>query len=199
MRMKPKLCVDIDNVMGRTDDVIREMLRVATISEANPTGIKLEYEDVVHFDYPLNHNYLGQSVSDKIWKEVHEKFLDPNSNSLELIQPMPCVLQNLREIANDWDILIVTSRKDKALGKTRLWIEKPFSGFDRCVFSSEGKHKFQVAEFSAAIDDYLPTVVEFHEQGVRSFLYDHPWNRNDRIAGLTVVTNWDEFHYALMS
>jgi 5'(3')-deoxyribonucleotidase len=188
---KPKLCVDIDNVLGQTDKVMREIIRVATVSKENPTGISYDYQDVIHFDYSLNKNAAGLSVSKEIWDAVHQIFQDPKSGYVDLIEPMDGAFDALQILAKQWDIWIVTGRHGGGLSKAKSWIERWFPGFSGNVHSSAGICKHQVADFAAAVDDHFETAVEFANVGVRTFVYSHPWNREaESCPRLTIVHNW---------
>ncbi len=191
---KPRVCVDIDNVLAETDSIMREIIRVATVSTENPSGIKYEYEDIVEFEYCLCQNSAGLRVSKEVWNAVHQIFQDPNSGYVDLIRPTSGSLEGLRALADGWDIWIVTGRHDRALKKATEWVERHFPGFSANVHSSFGRQgKWEVAEFDAAIDDHLETAVGFAENGVRSFVYGHKWNRRASTdSRLTVVTDWPQ-------
>ena len=194
MQRKPRVCVDLDNVLGQTDKVMREIIRVASVSKKCPNGVRYQYSDVVHFHYPLCTDAEGLSVSDEVWNAVHQIFQDPNSGYVDLIEPMEGARQGLLVLAEDWDIWIVTSRHDGGLTKARAWVETHFASFGGTVHATGGKPKPGVTDFSAAIDDHLKTAIAFNNAGVRSFVYDQPWTRDaSRHNGLTVVHNWDEF------
>ena len=49
------ICVDIDNVVARTDDVMREVIR-----ECSQDRVDLVCEDVVCFDYWMCRDGLGR-------------------------------------------------------------------------------------------------------------------------------------------
>jgi 5'(3')-deoxyribonucleotidase len=191
---KPKLCVDIDNVLAQTDAVMREIIRVATVSKENPSGIWYEYEDITHFEYDLCTNSAGLCVSKQVWNAVHQLFQDPNSGYVDLIRPMAGALEGLNTLAERWDIWIVTSRHSGALKKASDWVERHFPGFSRNVRSSyQRKGKWEVSPFQAAVDDHLETAVGFANLAVRSFVYTHPWNRGATADGrLTIVADWPQ-------
>jgi hypothetical protein len=195
---RSKLCVDIDNVLGQTDEVMRGIIRVATNGKALPGGVDYCYEDIKEFEYNLCKDRSGNSVSKEVWEAVHRIFQDPNSGYVDLIQPTAGALQALIALRERWDIWMVTARHDDGLRKAIAWVERHFPGFSSNVHSSYGRKKWEVASFTAAVDDHLETSLGFADNGVRSFVYDHPWNRkaaNDR--RLTVVKSWSQLIIAI--
>lgn len=196
---KPRVCVDIDNVLAETDSVMREIIRVATVSKENPSGIKYEYEDIVEFEYNLCKNSAGLSVSKDVWNAVHQVFQDPNSGYVDSIRPMSGSLDGLLALAQEWDIWIVTSRHDGALKKATEWVERHFPGFSANVHSSFGRPgKWAVSEFYAAVDDHLETAAGFADNGVQSFVYHRKWNQRAAVdPRLRVVTDWPHLVHEL--
>lgn len=191
-------CVDIDNVLGQTDEVMRNIIRVATTTKGLPSGVDYCYEDIKKFDYSLCKDRSGNSVTADVWNAAHQIFQDPNSGYVDLIKPMEGALEGLKELAEWWDIWIVTARHDGGLKKATAWVEKHFPGFSRNVHSSYDRKKWEVANFQAAVDDHLETALGFAGRGAKAFVYDHPWNRKAAdYPLLTVVTNWSQLVTAM--
>ena len=76
------LCIDIDNVIARTDKVMRRV-----ISEHTGGRIQLAYEDVKNFNYYECKDSTGNGINNEEWKHIHELFSEPRY--LWLIQPFP--------------------------------------------------------------------------------------------------------------
>jgi hypothetical protein len=66
---KPRLCVDIDNVIAQTDEVMRRVIREFTNGRVN-----YDYEHVIEFDYHKCVDKAGENSTKEEWKGIHELF-----------------------------------------------------------------------------------------------------------------------------
>ena len=66
---KPRLCIDIDNVIARTDEVMRRVIRDHTAGRVN-----LNYADIIEFDYHRCKDRNGCSITKDEWNALHDLF-----------------------------------------------------------------------------------------------------------------------------
>lgn len=64
------LCVDVDNVVAATNELMR-----ATIREQAGDRVDLQYQDVVRFDYHTYVDRNGQGITRHEWDVVHRVLL----------------------------------------------------------------------------------------------------------------------------
>ena len=68
----PAVCIDIDNVLARTDEVMREV-----IYEYTHGRVKFDYRHIVEFEYWKCKDQSGNSITKKQWTKIHELFSEP--------------------------------------------------------------------------------------------------------------------------
>jgi len=169
--MRPRLCVDIDNVLAKTDDVMRRVICDVTRGRVN-----LLYEDVVQFKYQNCSDCKGQHIVEAEWRVVHDQF--SIRENLMGIAPVSEAVQCLNQLSSTFAIHIVTSRLPKARSATIDWLEHHFAGLQYGLhFVSHGEKHLVVCDAAAAVEDDYDQAVAFAERGVRTFLVEHPWNR----------------------
>lgn len=179
-----KICMDIDNVIARTDEVMREVIR-----EHSMDSVDLTYEDIVHFDYWKCEDSLGRSFHKSEWEKIHEEFTRIH---LLRILPYEDVGEHLNRISEKFDIYLVTSRLKKGREQTIEWLRNHNITYkDVCFVKHREKHRIN-HDFIAAVDDDIEQGYLFHNKGIRVFLYAHPWNSIDSDSPLVRVADWHE-------
>src|SRR5678815_3967931 len=114
---KPRLCIDIDNVIARTDDVMRRVIRDFTSGR-----VQLRYEDVVEFKYQECPDSNGQRISDQEWTAIHDRFSE--DENILAIQPVSDVQQHLQRLSTNYALHLATSRLRKARRATIQWLNQ---------------------------------------------------------------------------
>ena len=182
--MKPRLCLDLDNVLARTDDVIRKVIR-----EYTDGRVLLEYENVVEFDYHRCVDRNGNSISRDEWKEIHHLFTKPSY--LWRVEPVEGIQRYLDALEPAFDIHIATARLPEARRVTVEWLEDHrFPRHDLHFLRHGEKHK-SLGQFLASVEDDYEQAVSFANSGTKSFLLEHPWNvGKPRAQNLTWSENW---------
>jgi hypothetical protein len=99
-------CIDIDNVVACTDEVMRRV-----ISEFTDGRVQLKYEDVVKFNYHECPDPHGNQLTKDEWRQVHDLFSEPRS--LMSINPIPGAIEGLRRLATRGTVHLATSRLPK--------------------------------------------------------------------------------------
>ena len=108
------ICIDIDNVIVRTDEVVREVIR-----EHSRGSVDLAYEDVICFDYWRCRDKLGRKFDKSEWKRIHEEF---TRNHLLRICSYENVGEHMNLISDKFDIYLATSRLETGREQTLEWL-----------------------------------------------------------------------------
>jgi len=182
-----QFCIDIDNCIAQTDDVMRRV-----ISQFTDGRVHLEYEDIVTFNYYECADKQGNQITKDEWKQIHDRFSDPEM--LMSIEPMPGAIDAIRHIAEHGTIHFATSRLRKARRTTVEWLDRYGFSDHNLHFLTHGKKHAALKHFTAAVEDHYEQAVAFATIGeTPCFLFRHPWNR-DRVAveGVQWAEDWSE-------
>jgi uncharacterized HAD superfamily protein len=187
-------CIDIDNTIAQTDQVIRRV-----IADFTNGRVQLDYEGIVTFNYHECRDPQGNRITKDEWKQVHDLFSEPNY--LMTVQPMPGAIDALRRLAERGIIHLATSRLSKARKTTVQWLEhQGLSNYD-LHFVRHGEKHAVLKQFAAAVEDDYDQAAAFVYVGeTPCFLIRHPWNRSRYpIEGVQWVENWDELCESILA
>ena len=167
---RPKLGVDIDNVLANADAALRRIIRRETAGL-----VDLAYEDIREFDYRLNRDRNGRSIDDETWQRVHSAF-----STAEILFSLPVIagaVDGLRSLSDVFDIHFVTSRLPAARIPTERWLETLGLDFSYEVHFARHreKHLYPLG-LTAVVEDDREQAALFADAGVASVLLAHPWN-----------------------
>jgi len=189
----PRLCVDIDNVIAQTDEVMRDVIREVTGGRVN-----LRYEDIREFDYHRCTDRDGNSIDRETWRDVHDRFSD--SDRISSIKPVSGIQQRLRLVSEKYFVHFATARLMKARAATVEWLAAV--GFDfqyDLHFISHGEKHTTLGAFPVAVEDDLVQALAFTDKAAASFLLAHPWNQvTDPPSNLHRVESWESLTKALL-
>jgi 5'(3')-deoxyribonucleotidase len=187
------LCIDIDNVLARTDEVMRRVICDFTNGRVN-----FKYEQIIQFDYWKCKDGTGCTVTKNEWNSIHELFSEPRY--LWMVQPEPGVQDCLKLLAAKFDIHLATSRLPKARRQTIEWLDNHGFPPHDLHFLKHGEKHVSLGKFAAAVEDHYEQAVEFANCGTPSFLLQHPWNRGKPQADkLKWVNDWSDLTKQLVS
>jgi 5'(3')-deoxyribonucleotidase len=191
--MNARVCVDIDNVIAMTDNVMRKVIQEITHGRVN-----LTYEQVIDFKYQRCIDSSGQKISDQEWMLIHDRFSD--ADHLSSVQIREGAIESLQRIAERYSIHIVTSRLPKARVATVQWLEKYFIGMAYGLhFVSHGEKHIVIGDLCASVEDDFKQAADFATREVKSFLIDHPWNRSGAMAkNLIRCRGWTDVAHHLL-
>jgi len=186
------VCVDLDNVLAGTDQVMRRLIR-----EVSGGRVDLRYEDVVCFDYWRCRDSQGRRLSQEEWHRVHIEFSRPE-NILQL-QPLPGVQDCLvRLLASGFSLHFATSRLEPAHQATKEWLRRHAFPDHTLEFVQHGqKHQSQHL-FVAAVEDDREQAYAFLLRSVPAFLIAHPWNIVGKSSSIVRVNDWLELTSILL-
>jgi 5'(3')-deoxyribonucleotidase len=192
--VKKRLCVDIDNCVAATDEVMRRVIYHVTNGRVN-----FKYEDIREFDYhgPLCRDSSDEGIDEATWKIVHDQFSEPEV--VLGIKPLDGAVDALRSLQQDFEIHFVTTRKPKARAATLHWLDR--LGLDgrrphSVHFVGHREKHEAIGNPTAAIDDDAVQAESFAAVGVKSILLDHPWNRTAK-SSVIRAADWDAIERAI--
>jgi uncharacterized HAD superfamily protein len=182
--VRPRICVDIDNVIAQTDQVMRRVIKLYS-----QKGVDLRYEDIIDFDYWRCTDKSSQRIDKAEWERIHLEF---TQNHLDEVQPFQNVATHLNALADKFEIHLATSRLPVGAKHTRDWLSTHQIPFDHLHFVSHRKKQEIPLAFAAAIDDDRDQAQLFYDAGVRAFLLAHPWNAVETGSPLIRVSGWPD-------
>lgn len=189
---KPVLAVDIDEVLA---PFVEELARHH--NNLHQTELELKH----FFSYDFWHVWGG--TRDEAIAKVRY-FHDSGASSD--VKPFPEALAALRQIKNQYDLQIVTSRQLEYEELTRRWLERNFAGvFSAAHFGNHYQEDITIKPTNKSdlcksiganwlVDDSLVYARECAGKGIKVLLFgDYPWNQADELPeGVTRVKDWDE-------
>lgn len=189
----PKLpiCVDIDNVIAKTDEVMRQVIYAHSRSH-----VDLAYEDVVCFEYWMCRDRTGRRFDKREWTKIHREF---THNHLLQILPFDNVSHHLKTISGKFNIHLATSRLPDGQEATRLWLRQHSIPYENLHFVPEGTKHLIDEHFVAAVEDEREQGYAFHSKGVYVFLLAHPWNAVGPYSPLRRVSDWQRLTHELLN
>jgi len=168
-----KVAVDVDGVLS---DVVGHILPI--LNKKYDTNYK--YEDVNHWDYPINGISIG--------KHSLHHYADPVF--LLTTPEIKGAKEALIEISKRHEIVIVTGRPDYARRYTYLWLNDRFI-HNKVIFTN--KKTVQSTDCDVLIDDYFKYINDFSESGGKTVQLLQPWNENYIAEEVNyVATKWDQ-------
>lgn len=185
VKERPRLCIDIDNVVARSDEVMRQV-----IYEVTKGRVDLAYEDVKCFNYWECKDRRGNSITKDEWKAVHDLFSEPRF--LRAIRPVDGIQDHLQQLAERFSLHFATSRLAKARKHTVEWLEQhAFPTHDLHFLKHREKH-VSLGRFAVAVEDDLDQAEAFADaEVVVSYVLAHPWNSTTVERGnLHRVKDW---------
>ncbi|CAN0408468.1 unnamed protein product, partial [Phaeothamnion confervicola] len=188
---KPRLALDLDNVLADSDPVVRQVIRDHTRGRVN-----LDYSHVLQFHYHECRDARGESISRAEWDAVHAAFSAPER--LMAVSPYPGVQAHLERLGAVFDLHIVTARLPQARETTVRWLAEHAFPQHRLHFLNHGEKHQSLGRFFAAVEDDRAQAEAFALAGVHSFVLAHPWNAVPPDALLHRHGNWDELTAALL-
>lgn len=184
---RPRICIDIDNVIAQTDGVMRTVIRDVTGGR-----VDLEYEDVQCFNYWECRDRNGNSITKEDWKAVHAAFSEPRY--VGSIEPVPGVQEHLNRLGERYMLHLATSRLPQARKTTIEWLERHRFPPHDLHFLKHGEKHISLGRFDASVEDDPAQACAFANAGfAMNFVIAHPWNTSiSDAATLRRVSSWNE-------
>jgi 5'(3')-deoxyribonucleotidase len=188
---KPAICIDLDNVIARTDEVMREVIHANSISH-----VDLAYDDVVCFDYWNCRDKNGRRFDKSEWPGIHRQFTE---HHISRILPFDNICQFLETIGQKFTIHIATSRLDEGQEATQQWLAENKIPHSKVHFVKNGEKHLINDNFIAAVDDDREQAYAFASKGIRAFILAHPWNEVGKYSPLKRISDWKQLTVELLS
>ncbi len=193
---KPRshFCIDIDNVVARTDVEMRRL--ILSISGGK---VDLKYHDIKTFNYFECQDCNGNSITKEDWKKVHDRFSE--HDIIMRLEPFVGVVDGLRQLAEKGTVHLATSRLRKARKATVEWLDKHQFPTHDLHFLSYGEKHAALKRFTAAVEDDYKQAVAFATLGeTPCFLMTHPWNEDGKAVNhVEWVNDWAQLTPRLLA
>ena len=185
--------MDIDNVLGKTDEVMRQVIRDVTCGR-----VDLEYGEIVEFEYYKCKDRNGCCITEADWNRIHDLF--SNSKYLMAVQPLHHVQQCLEVLSERFQLHFATSRLPKARRATIEWLEEHRFPSHDLHFLKHGEKHIVLRGFYAAIEDSYEQAKLFAQASVPCYLIEHPWNKGKpSLRDVYPVCDWPKLTEVLLA
>jgi uncharacterized HAD superfamily protein len=179
------------------DDVVADS-GIAIIAMHNAKhGTNFKKEDFANFFFEETWGVPREERN----KEIDEFFA---TDQLTNIDPMAGSLKAIRDLrASGHELYIITGRPNRDIEQTELWIEHHFLDvFAGIHFASPSRTEeiqrkksetCKALHIDIFIDDDAKNVLDCAAAGIKTFIFDQPWNRQGEFpANVERVYSWDE-------
>ena len=186
-RRDPRMCVDIDNVVAETDEVMRRV-----VSDVTNGRVSLAYEDVKRFNYWECSDRSGEALSKAEWGLVHKRFSEPER--IMEIEPIEGARDALFVLCDKFKLHFATSRLPSARAATLDWLRKNEFPEHDIHFLKHGEKHASLGVFDVSVEDDLEQALAFNAAGFgMNFVLAHPWDESCvNSARLQRVSHWHE-------
>ena len=192
IKLPMKIGIDLDDTLADfTDTFLRfhNQRYQTTFSNQHITTYELE-------------KVLGGSKDDLL-----EKFKEFNQSLLaKSIRPLQGAQKNITYLAKRHELYIITARPSDTKEQTRLWIKTHFGGQFREIFYASTTQKRSKGDIGTEvgigmmIDDSLMHATDCVTKGIRTLLYNHPWNQALLLpSNMERIYSWDEILQKILS
>lgn len=165
-----RICIDIDNVIAWTDEVMRRVILDVTNGR-----VRLNYEDVRSFNYWDCQDRDGNAISRSEWSEVHTAF--SQSRYLSTVKPVTGIQDQLGQLSQYFSLHFATARLPEARQATVEWLDHYKFPRHDLHFLTHGEKHISLGRFHASVEDDPTQAQAFAESGCdRNFVIAHPWN-----------------------
>src|SRR5690606_9407853 len=141
---RPRICIDIDNVIAQSDSVMRSVIRQVTQNR-----VDLAYEDVVRFNYWDCQDRNGNAITQEEWALIHDAFSDPQQ--VGSIEPVPGVQEQLQRLSDHYVLHFATSRLPAARRATIEWLQRHQFPPHDLHFLKHGEKHISLGRFEASV------------------------------------------------
>ncbi len=180
-----RMCIDIDNVVAQTDQVMRSV-----IGDVTDGRVSLSYEDVQRFNYWECRDQNDQALTKEEWRVVHDRFSEPDN--VRAIKPVEGAQECLRRLSDKFTLHFATSRLPKARRATLEWLDDHGFPEHDIHFLKHGEKHISLGAFAVSVEDDLDQALAFASAGFgMNFVIAHPWNAAlAQSANVCRVSGW---------
>ena len=187
INQKSKIGIDIDEVVTQT---ITSLLKYIN----NKRGTNYSFDKVTN--YSLWKTEIHNSKEESI-KEFEEFQFSENFDNLPLIE---FAKESLEKLKKSYELIFITARPSTTSYKTSSFFKNLFPEDDFEIIYSGGiyggKTKGEICKelgIDFFIEDNMDYALGSAKKGIKTFLFDKPWNRNyEKHENIVKVNNWNE-------
>ena len=137
-------------------------------------------------------------------KEMNNRLADFfETEYIKEIKPIEGAYEGVKKLRENHGVIIITSRPESIQKETNEWIVKNFSGCFSKIYYSYQPHfscgefnKYEICDKKGVelfIDDQLKYGLNVSKIGIKTLLFDSPWNQRENLPeNLVRVKNWNQ-------
>lgn len=176
------------------DDVIIDFCPALIHEHNKEHGTSYKIKDMVHFEFE---KLWGGTQKDTVDRIVMMYDAPEHIN----FPPVAGVVESLAVLKEKYQLVIITGRPDISRKSMEMWLDKYLPGIFKDIYFTNqfhGEQKYSKADFCSMynvdlfVDDYLPTVLDVANNGIRAILFDAPWNQNELPDNVVRVKSWKD-------
>lgn len=180
--MKKWMGVDIDQVVGDSDIIIRDICKTKF-------GIIAERKDIKQFSIAKSLG-ITNDMETELFRIFHsERLLD-----IPEIKGASYYLRKIRKLG--WGIRLITARPIFTYDLTALWLNQISIPYEELIFEKNKQKHFE--EIDILAEDNGQTAYSFASTGKRTFLFDCPWNQDIYHKNIERVNFWKTVYYRMV-
>jgi uncharacterized HAD superfamily protein len=189
-----RVCIDIDNVLTESDEIMRRLIFQITHGR-----VSLRPEHIVQFKYQACKDDRHECITDKEWELVHRAFSE--EGPLLSLRPQNGARDGIIELSKIFSVHFVTARLQQARRATIAWLEKVFPSVSYGLhFVGQAEKHEVMGEMVAAVEDDFEQALAFANRGVKAVVMDQPWNRSGVLtSNMRRCHGWRELPKILLS
>ncbi|MBI5229280.1 hypothetical protein HY991_04155 [Candidatus Micrarchaeota archaeon] len=178
------------------DEVLADFLSSVIKFHNTTYGTSLKREDFFSYNFWEVWSGTREEAIKKVY-EFHK------THYFHEIQPVEGAVEGVRELKEEHELVVITSRQYGIEKETRVWVQKTFPDAFSGVyftndFSKDGLRSKSKKDFckelgiDLLVEDHLNYAKECVADGVRVLLLDCPWNKRERPQKVSRVYSWKE-------
>lgn len=173
---KPRIAIDLDNVLLDSDSNIRQLIFEETYTRPN-------LDDITDYSYAKSLN-LDSATMKRVLNRFHWH------TNLPSLEPILGAQNAVSILKLEYEPIIVTSRPVDTYDTTRESVRMHFGDIP-LIHSTKKAILCTKLGIRTIIEDHPNTAIECAKLGIQCYLMDYPWNRNiPKGLNIVRVTGW---------
>lgn len=176
------------------DEVVRDTLNQVIKFYNNKTNSSFTLKDFHSYNWDEVWGGTREQAIN-IWFEFNKSGLSYN------ISPIKDSISSIYSLSENNELIIITTQATELKNEATNWINKHFKDLSlEIIFSGGyyGKNKESKAEIykrlgvDIIIEDHSKYATECAQSGIKTILFDKPWNQGISHSNITRVSGWPE-------
>lgn len=167
---RPRLYIDVDNVLSGTDERMR-----ALIEQVTGGRVRLAYEHMRAWDYRECEDASGQRVTEAEWRAVHDEGFAV-ADVVAALGPLDRAAEEMGRLAATFDVSYVTARPAALQPATQGWLSAHGFPVGPTLFIGRGEKHLAIRGAFALVEDDREQAEAAALDGMHAVLLAHPWN-----------------------